>query len=435
MKIMRQSIRLGRRDQQFPIVLLSIYFFFYIFLPPITGLNMRLLFTACNIIFVFAVTLFRRKIVIAGKAAKGIYGFMIFYVLFLIIQLLHYITDSSNRNEVAAATLSNTLLILHAVAICLFLSVLCKFYGLTFRRFLGAITGAGIIELILVMLALLVPSIKSQFIQLIVKNSKSEEVIIGIQRYAYERSFGFADNLFDTFGYISALIIGLTFLTGISEKNKKITVLSLVMLIMPLLNSRSGLMLSIIGILVVCFRYFKPQNVIKYIIAGVAVVVLAFFAWKRIPENTVKWITTGITQTWILLTGGGATGVYNELFHVDMQFPPDFLLGAGYAPQAIGIVGIDSGYVQCIWRYGLFGTIVLFLAIIHYFSFFGRTIGEKRERVAFTLILVIMFIYLIKLLGLVSTGANLILFGTPIVAFYSSSNPEISFQKGKMNGI
>lgn len=432
---MRQSIRLGRRDRQFPVALLSIYFFFYIFLPPITGLNMRLLFTACNVIFVFAVTLFRGRIVIAGKTMKGIYGFILFYVLFLIIQLLHYITDSSNRNEIAAATLSNTLLILHAVAICLLLSVLCKHYGLNFRRFLGAITGAGIIELILVMLALFVPSIKSQFIQMIVKNSKSDEILNVIQRYSYERSFGFADNLFDTFGYISALIIGLTFLTGISEKNKRLTALSLIMLFMPLLNSRSGLMLSIIGILVVCFRYFKPKNFIKYIIAGVTVVVLAIFTWQRIPENTVKWITTGITQTWTLLTGGGATGVYNELFHVDMKFPPDFLLGAGYAPQAIGIIGIDSGYVQCIWRYGLFGTIVLFLAIIHYFSFFGRTIGEKREKVAFTLILAILFIYLIKLLGVVSTGANLILFGTPIVALYSSNNPEISFQKGKINGI
>lgn len=432
---MRHSISLGRRDRKFPMILLSIYFFFYIFLPPITGLNMRRLLTTCNIIFVFAVTLFRGKIVIAGKIVKGIYGFIVFYVLFLIIQMLHYITDSSNRSEVAAATLSNTLLIIHAVAICLLLSVLCKYYGLTFRRFLGAITGAGLIELVLVFLALFVPSIKSQFIQMIVKNSKSDEILSVIQRYSYERSFGFADNLFDTFGYISALIIGLTFLTGISEKNRKITALSLVMLIMPLLNSRSGLMLSIIGILLVCLMYFKPQNIIKYVFEGVAVIFLAVFAWQRIPENTVKWITTGMTQTWILLTGRGATGVYNELFHVDMQFPPDFLLGAGYAPQAIGIVGIDSGYVQCIWRYGLVGTIVLFLAILHYFSFFGRTIGEKREKAAFTLMFVILFIYLIKLLGVVSTGANLILFGTPIVAFYSSNKPEISFQKGKMNGI
>lgn len=402
---------------------LTAYCFFYLFLPPVASISILSLITVFNVVFIILQCVKRQKVILKRELLCAILGFGIHIILFYIFQGAHYISDISHQLEIAEFTKQHTLIIIHTTIACIFLAMLCNYYGLTLNRFLIAIALAGMIQLVLVLVSLQFPSIRMIFVDTITKNVRSERLAEAVNRYLYLRSYGFASNLMDGFGYVTALIIVLSFLKGISDKNKKLTTLSLVMIIMPLLNTRTGLILSFMGILIIILTRLNLQNMRKYVNGAIFVFLLFICISRFIPEHTLQWASRGITQTLdLLFKGDGSAGVYTEIFQADLQFPANFLFGAGLDPNKIGIAGIDSGYVQCIWRYGLLGTLVLFSAIISYFLFFWNRIHGKTERTMLVLLPMLLFVYLLKISGLENPGGNFIIFGTPIVAFCSYKN-------------
>lgn len=420
MFIQRGSLSIERQKKEgIPMFFLTAYCFLYLFLPPIVDISILTLLTVFNVVFIFGHCFIRRKIVINREPLGAILGFVIYILLFYLLQIIHYISDTSHQKEIAAFTQQNTLTIIHTIVACFFLAVLCKYYGLTIYRFLTAITLAGTLQLVLVIVSLTVPSIRTLFTNMIVSNVRSARLSEAVNTYLYLRSYGFASNLFDGFGYVTALIIVLTFLHGVSKKRKIVTALSLVMIIMPLLNSRTGLILSAFGILIVLLIWFRSQNVMRYLFGGIFVVLLLVFISRIVPESTFQWASRGIAQTFALITGGEKTGVYAEILQADIHFPPDFFLGMGCDPNNIGLSGIDSGYIQCIWRHGLLGTIVLFGAFLYYFLYFGKRFDEKMEKTIIIVLPLLLFTYLVKISGFENAGGNFIIFGTPIVAYFS----------------
>ena len=402
---------------------LTAYCFFYIFLPPVANISILSLLTIFNVAFIMLQCVKRQSITIKRELLCASLGFCIHIILFYFFQGVHYISDIPHQLEIAEFTQQHTLTIIHTIIVCTFLSMLCNYYGLTLNRFLIAVALAGMIQLVLVLVSLQVPSIRMIFIDAIIKNVRSERLAEAVNHYLYLRNYGFASNLFDGFGYVTALIIVLTFLKGISDKDKKVTTLSLVMIIMPLLNTRTGLILSFIGIFFIILTRINLQNMRKYV-NGAVFVFLFFICMSRIiPESTLQWASRGIAQTLdLLFKGDGSAGVYTEIFQADLQFPTNILFGAGLDPNRIGIAGIDSGYVQCIWRYGVLGTLVLFSAIISYFLYFWNRIHFKMERTMLVLLPMLLFVYLLKISGLENPGGNFIIFGIPIVAFCSYKN-------------
>ena len=282
------------------------------------------------------------------------------------------------------------------------------------------------LQLICVILAFIFPQVKAYFNELTIRNSLSE-VIVNVTdnewRMSY-RAFGFAENLYDRFGYAISIIISLSFLKGISSNNKGVTVLSLAMLVMPLLNARTGLLLSGIGIIIIMLNYFKPRKVVSYAAIVLAIIVSFMLIFNHLPPRLQIALTNGVDATRGLINGSEKTDVYAEILDNDIVIPQSIMFGEGLSPEKrMGYSGIDSGYIQCLWRYGVIGTILLLGGYVYSFVLALKYRRTKEHTVLVIVILTIFFIYLFKLFSLVNYG-NIFLIFTILGALISNKNDD-----------
>ena len=78
--------------------------------------------------------------------------------------------------------------------------------------------------------------------------------------------------------------------------------------------------------------------------------------------------------------------------------------------RKMGYSGIDSGYIQCLWRYGIIGTLLLLGGYAYSFILAVRYRNTKERKVLIIVILTIFFTYLFKLFSLVNYGNVFLLF-------------------------
>lgn len=396
-------------------ILISVFFFFYIFMPPILKCDIHIILLLCAFIVSIIICLFQRKIVFDGVILKAVFGFIPFILIFLITQLAHSFEDPSHYNYIFSSLKSILNLFIRTGVICFAVYIIYGSNGMNIDNFICDILNAAIIEFILVLISFLFPTIRSIFLETMIKNSSSEIIAEAIQQDKNMRCYGFADNLYDSFGYITSLIISLTFLRGLERRKTSFLLISFALLIMPLLNTRSGLLLSFVAITIICVCYVDIKNIPLLIGLGLGIFFVCVLLIKYLPANLKEWIDRGVKETVTLVSGGGAEGTYGEILGADLQYPKDVFWGVGYSPEVLNMKGIDSGYVQCIWRFGLIGTLALFFGILYYIFTFISASKSKQERVALIVLLVIFSLYMFKLYGVGNNGANLILYGLPIV--------------------
>ena len=247
---------------------LTAYCFFYLFLPPVASISILSLITVFNVVFIILQCVKRQKVILKRELLCAILGFGIHILLFYIFQGAHYISDISHQLEIAEFTKQHTLIIIHTTIACIFLAMLCNYYGLTLNRFLIAIALAGMIQLVLVLVSLQFPSIRMIFVDTITKNVRSERLAEAVNRYLYLRSYGFASNLMDGFGYVTALIIVLSFLKGICNRlilyKKNFKSLYLLFINTGIIHSFEDLVEFICIILwACCFVSFRLYSVLR----------------------------------------------------------------------------------------------------------------------------------------------------------------------------
>ena len=301
---------------------------------------------------------------------KILFGFVPFFVYF-ILQMTFIIIANGNK-DVYSQNIQYVFMYAFFILIAAsFMISLVSKKGYSKDEVVKFLIAVGIIQFICVISSLLVPAVKEFFTSLIIRNSRSEAVVNATISYGGYRSYGFADNLFDQFGYIISLIIVITFAYGLFEKKKRILLLSLFFLVMPMLNARSGLLLSLIGICIVSLYYIFINGFNKtYKIIGIAIllVLLASVLLNNISLDKLEWLTDGYNEIFNLVTQGDKSGkTINALFNEDMVWPDDLLFGAGGSPNNFGYVGIDMGYVRLIWMFGGIGTVLLFGGYIRMF--------------------------------------------------------------------
>ena len=402
-------------------IILSIYFFLYIFLPPILGINIRLIMTLISIVISICAVMYcgRGRVILSRNVIKASSGLIFFIIIFYIMQFFRVLNDIEHQNEIVEYTNGMSHVIFYIVSSCIFLAVLIKTLRISYAILIKSFVYSGVIELLFVILSYTFDSLRFSFIQLIAENSTSERVTEVIRKYTYERGYGLSNDLFDSFGYITALIIMISILIGFETKQVRFIVLSLLLLIMPLLNSRTGLLLSVVSLLIIVISYVSFKNML--VISSVLIVLFSVVDKIKylLPKGVRLFVERGISQT-LALFNGKIEGVYAEILVLDMKFPEDLLWGVGYPPEYIGLIGIDSGYVQCIWRYGVVGSIFLVAAMLLLFLSSIKKTNEKGTKVLLICIMCMFFLYLFKLYSFGNTGANIIVFGVPIMVLLTN---------------
>jgi uncharacterized protein with PQ loop repeat len=143
--------------------------------------------------------------------------------------------------------------------------------------------------------------------------------------------------------------------------------------------------------------------------------IIIYGLFQNLPENTKEWITRGLDATSTLVTTGEKTGVYSVIMGTNFVFPKNVFWGVGADREELYGIGIESGYVNCLWRYGVVGTMLLFIGVINMFRQTIKMTNGKNEKIIIFTFEVIFFVYLIKLFSIYNNGANIMVMGLPIV--------------------
>lgn len=423
--------RMKRKRSLFWDICFAIYFFVGLFLPPIIHFPMHYIFLAMNVGLLGVFTLASGGFYLNKKNVRIFYGFVPFFLYYTLMQLYHIYTDKAHSDIYKNGLVVMAVLLLYGVVIGWTLITVARVMHWDIWDFVRHIRNASLIEFCLVMAAYLLPSVKSLFLSIMMRNSTSDVLSKAMNQGDLYRCYGFANNLFDAFGYVVSIVIGIILLDGIHNKRKFEVCIAVLLVFMSLVNARTGVVLAAVAFAVAFMFYFDGRKIALYLVLTVVVCIAGVFIFEKMPRETKDWVMSGVDQTVNLVEGKQkSTGVYSEILGRDLVMPPHLLLGEGGAPEQVAYYsGIDSGYVQCLWRYGILGSGLLFFGYLYIFWNVFKGSKKKVFRCAVTIMAAVFFIYLIKLYSIVNYGSVLLLFGLPSLMIYDESKKKITLKE------
>lgn len=396
-----------------------IIMFFYIFQPYICPISTQIICDVILILYVgyYFISIDNFKIKINSMEKKILMGYMPFYLYICILYIARMIMDNGNSGIYLRNIFILIVVSIRVIISIWYLNILVYKKKWSEDDFSKCLIAVGVIQTICVLTAFISPSIRNFFNNLTIRYSSSKYILSALEHDIW-RSYGFAKNIFDAFGYVVSLIIVIVFSYGLKKNSILILSCSALMFIMPLLNARTGLVLSAMGVFMV-YIMSKKRVTISGIFKGIFMLILGgiiiYGLFQNLPENTKEWITRGMDDTSTLVTTGEKTGVYSVIMGTNFAFPENVFWGVGADREQLYGRGIESGYVNCLWCYGVVGTVLLFVGFINMFRQTIKMTNGKNEKIIIFIFEVIFFVYLIKLFSLYNTGANIMVMGLPII--------------------
>lgn len=411
--------------------LLAIILFLYIFNPRFVKFDLRKVVDVLGLILII-IEIYNSnwQININAKIKRIIYPFMIFLIYQCANVVYRFIITGNDvyikEYGVLLTYLIRTFLIVWATVIYM------RKNRLHYRDFTISLALCTIFQFICVITSLLVSGIRNIFLFWNIKNSVSENIVTYSQ-YVSNHGYGLCENLYDSFGYIIALLICIYFIRSIETGRIGSIVLSFLFLLMPAVNSRTGLVFCCVGMFITILFYWKKifvKKIAKFLIVLCIVIMFLGMAVKFIPEETISWVNLGYLDIMNLLNSGEKTGFFSAIME-GITYPSNLFIGAGASPDVLGGVHTDIGYIQCVWRYGIIGTVIFLLSYLNVFVYTYRLSKYNAQVKCFILCAAsIFYLYLYKLYGLGNMGANLIIFTH--VGFWVSSDNRFDIYKEKV---
>lgn len=404
-----------------------ILLFIYIFSIPIIHYNTQLLIEITAFAIIFLRICCIGKISIPRKAVLIIGGFVPFILYITIMLFVHYMKSPLYINAYYQTYILFVKFFLRTIIICSCFELYRIQSKIGKQYVINALIAVGCLQLICVILSFISPTIRTVFFALI-KNKTTSIVIKMNMQYPGRRSYGLSENLFDSFGYISALLIVITFWKGMKENKIFYIVLSIIMLIMPVLNSRTGIALAIMGVtfIFITFKHNK-RNLkfsLKILATGIPVLfIILLCGVYLLPESTFEWIQDGVNEIVNLLIYKQQIGTF-EILSKYTILPDNVIWGAGSSPEYLNIAAMDMGYAQCLWRYGMVGTVLLLAGYLNSLRVGMQSTKRKEEKVLLICMFLFFFTYLYKIYSVGNMAGNLIIFGYIILIIDSKNRKE-----------
>ncbi len=418
---MMKSIKIVKRGnfniiKDFWVVL---YVFLYVFNCPVANINIRTALDLVNVAVLF-VSMSKDKIIKLNRPlAKLLLGFVPFLTYTLIMGVYHVLSISTITSDQYFSDFRVSFLVF--VRIILFVAVfakICEYKKYTRDDVFKIMISVGLVQLFFVLFAFFVPKARTYFVTNMLARYKTERAT-RVSKMT-QRSYGFSENLFDAFGYIVSLITAYTLVRFMNTKNVVNALIFILMFIPPILNTRTGLVFNFI-IIVVVFLYHIRQifsgKLIKILVILALSVLFLRTIYGMLPQTTQKWIYRGAVSVFKFIFEKEEEGVFSAL-KKDIIYPDNMLFGLGTSPQTVGIMGIDLGYIQCLWRFGIAGTVLLLFAFARMFVIGFLAAGRKKYRDYQCIILIsgiLFFVYLVKLYSINNIGSYAVYI--PIIVF------------------
>ena len=382
----------------------TIYLFFLIFLPNLAGIPARIIFMILNSAIVVLLAVKHGRLIVSMKCLRIFFFFIPFFMYVTVMQCIHCLLDKQHTGAYAAILSAVALPFIYSFIFVLLLINIDSKNRLTFDKFEKQLIIVTCIQFVLVIISFMIPTVKSIFVEIMLRDWQDTEQRDHIYWSTFRRGYGLSTNLFDGFGYIISILISIVFLKGLREKKIFYLILSGMMLFMPLVNARTGVLLTILSMIVIFSFYTNFKNIIRVILLLGTIICVLPSILSLLPKSTLVWVTSGLEETLSLLNSESTShGVYDEILKNDLVMPDSmlgFVFGMGAQPEVLGNYnGIDSGYVQCIWRFGLVGSLLLYFGYVCLFMYpavFQKKSKIKTNRCIMTFLTVIFFVYLIN---------------------------------------
>lgn len=397
-------------------LIFSILFFLYIFQPTLLKINLVYILDIILLIIIMLNNGMKSKIRINKfKSLRGFLPFLVYFFIYMTIKLLTsngYIETDMYYENIKKVVLTA----IHLVISVSFLFSIKKKHRYTNTDIIDIFIITSIWQLISVLMSYVFPSVRFFFNNLTINNSKIESIVKSLSGVGSRRGYGFAGNLFDQFGFLCSLLLVLILIEGIERKKTSLTILSFLMLIPSLLNTRTGILLSLVGIVIVFIKYLvriTPKVLFKCLLIALVLIIVGYNVVNHLPDVVFDWVYAGVEEIKSLLFKNEKTGTFYMLTK-NINLPNDILFGVGGEPKN-SVIGTDIGYIKSIWRFGVIGTILLLVGYISLFYKLYKSSNIKKNKCIALCFSLLFFLYMIKLLAYHFPGPNFILFGIPIL--------------------
>lgn len=399
--------------------LLSFLFFLYIFQPTLLKINIAYVLDMVFLIIIILNNRMNPKIKINSSIKKALMGFLpflVYFIVYIIIMLIK--SDGYIENDIYYENIKNvTLTAIHLVISVSFMLSIRKKNRYTTTDIIDIYIISSFWQLICVVLSYLSPNVRTFFNNFIINNSKIDSIVKSLLGAGSRRAYGFSGNLFDQFGFVCSLLVVLILIEGIERKKILLTILSFLMLIPSLLNTRTGMFLSLIGMIAVFMKYLvrmTSETFLKGLVITIVVITTGYYVINKMPDVTYDWVYAGIEEIKSLLFKNEKIGTFYTLTK-NINLPNNIMFGAGGEPRDYSVIGTDIGYVKSIWRYGVIGTILLLVGYISLFYKPYKSLNKRKNRCIAICFLLLFLLYMIKLFPCFYPGSNFVLFGVPIL--------------------
>lgn len=353
----------------------SIFAFIFLYAPPVIPY-----FHILVGLFIFAIMIvtFNRRYIEAYKLSnlstwvKAMLGVFL-YALLIPLPLSAYYGDIVDLPHYYHLFNRFAVLVFMEVIFGTFLLSRFRAKGHSFFYLIKVLIAAAIFQSFLGLLALMVPAIKDIFLSIMINVGGLSTEKEGL---LYVRTFGFALSMLDQFGLGTGLIAGISFYIGVNYKSRYI-LYSLIIMIASVLNSRTGIVIYAIAIIITMamslFINRNPKMIIKSLAFIIFVPVLFFSVIEVVSQYndmTGQWVAKGIESVFeLLLTGSSNTDDMNIMSLERFWQLPDaahILIGTGHSRYAAeGYLHTDCGIVNDIWFVGILGLLLLYGVVFY----------------------------------------------------------------------
>ena len=356
-------------SQKIKSIMLTIYIFMLLYAPPIIK-NVNTLLIVFVFSFIMLITKYKKDTIkfFKEKEIKKIaFLFFFFFFLYGISIIINYlIYDEIYFYNIFINLYSMGLVIPITLLCVLFVLIYAKRNNIAFEKVIRLTIYAGTIQGVICLLSFLFPSFKSFLLSLLYYLTGDE---LFVDKFHVPRRFyGYSNGMVDAFGFGSGIIAALPLFYSLKNGKKFLAFIPLLLLIV-ILNSRTGLVIFGIGIIIwficlICNRKLKEYK--NVILCSSIILFLVLLVVYLVKPLTIQWIikdfSSFFTKNW---------GTANVLFSSNFWRLPSLfrvIIGAGYSIAGFGgvsdILGFSSdvGYINEIWRTGLIGlTIMIFI--------------------------------------------------------------------------
>lgn len=232
------------------------------------------------------------------------------------------------------------------------------------------------------------------------------------------------------------MIAGICFFYGITRK-KIYMAESIVIAIATILNSRTGLLVYLISI-VLSLLYVLQKGDIRKIISTFIAIGLLIIAGSKIldimstNEYTAGWFQAGIKSIQNFMSGNRTSNTSGDAMSMLFQdnfwkFPtfPRIIFGTGHSLYgAEGYAHSDVGYVNEIWLFGILGCLLLYGKIIEMCGMMKKSTRIPVFDYAAVFLLISYFFFNIKGAALGYNPGAVVMFFIIFVGTYQATSYE-----------